>query len=39
MERDGFCLYSFPPAFDMLDVWNSYIDGYRIGDIYHNDVY
>ena len=39
MVRDGFCLYSMPPAFGLLDRWHDYIDGYRIGDLYHNEVF
>jgi len=41
--RDGtgdlFSLYSRPPAQDLKDEWSGYVDGYKIGDIYHYEVF
>lgn len=39
MVRDGFCLYSVPPAVNLPSKWSDYIDGYRIGDLSHHEMY
>ena len=30
---------SYPPALDLPRLWSDDIDGYRIGDLSHNDMY
>ena len=32
-------MLSFPPAVELSDFWSDQIDGYRIGDLSHNDMY
>ena len=40
MAKGGFyCLFSFPPALNMPELWSDSIDGYRIGDLSHNDMF
>ena len=38
-DDDMFLLYSCPPAKDLKDEWSEYIDGYKIGDIYHYEIF
>lgn len=38
-EDDRFLLYSCPPARDLGEQWTEYIDGYKIGDIYHYEIF
>lgn len=39
LARDGFCLYSYPPAINLPDEWSDTIDGYLIGDLSHYEIY
>lgn len=38
-EEERFLLYSRPPAKDLGDQWSDFLDGYRIGDLYHYEVF
>ena len=39
LARDGFCLYSYPPAPNLPQKWADTIDGYLIGDLSHYEIY
>lgn len=39
LAKDGFCLYSYPPALNLPSEWSDTIDGYQIGDLSHYEPY
>jgi len=39
MVNGGYFLNSFPPAINLPIFWSDFIDGYRIGDLSHNEMY
>lgn len=39
LVQDGYCLFSFPPAPNLPEFWSDLFDGYRIGDLYHYEVF
>jgi hypothetical protein len=39
MVKDGYFINSFPPALNLPLQWSDQIDGYRVGDLSHNEMY
>lgn len=39
LVQPAYCLYSFPPAPNLPKFWSDLADGYRIGDLYHYEVF
>ena len=39
MVKNGYFISSFPPAINLPLKWTDQIDGYRVGDLSHNEMY